>query len=151
MKIKSNERIDNTRKNNLPSSSSKSGRTGLFSLFSSELKTKKLEIEGYDLDINDLRVEIDKAGTMLENEPTLPNFKKFREVLGKLAKKVSSEAYRLEKVGGTPMNPRYYEIITVIDREADKLYQLVIKEQKDRMAITNSVIGIKGLVVDLIS
>ncbi len=88
---------------------------------------------------------------MLENEPTLPNFKKFREVLGKLAKKVSSEAYRLEKVGGTPMNPRYYEIITVIDREADKLYQLVIKEQKDRMAITNSVIGIKGLVVDLIS
>ena len=49
------------------------------------------------------------------------------------------------------MNPRYYEIITVIDKEADKLYELVVKEQKDRMAITASVIGIKGLVVDLIT
>ena len=49
------------------------------------------------------------------------------------------------------MNPRYYEIITVIDREADKLYELIVKEQKDSMAITASVIGIKGLIVDLIT
>ncbi len=151
MKIRNNPRIDGASKKSLPPSSQRPGGGGLLSLFSSELKSKKVEMEVYEYDINELKNQIDQAGKMVENEPTLPNFKKFRETLSKLAKKISSEAYRLEKIGGTPMNPRYYEIITVIDREADNLYQLVIKEQKDRMAITNSVIGIKGLVIDLIT
>jgi len=64
---------------------------------------------------------------------------------------VNAEAYRLDKIGGTPQNPRYHEIITVIDREADQLYNLIIKENKDTMAITARIIGIKGLVVDLIT
>ena len=152
MRIRNNPRIGSASKNGLQQTSSgKPAARGLMSLFSSELKNKKIEMESYDHDIHDLRGQIDEAGKILENEPTLPNFKKFRELLSRLAKKVSAEAYRLEKIGGTPMNPRYFEIITVIDSEADKLYQLVIKEQKDRMAITNSVIGIKGLVVDLIT
>lgn len=124
---------------------------GLLSIFSKELQTKQLEVDSYDRDINQLRQEIDKAGEQLEKEPTLPNFKQFRALLSQLAKRVSNEAYRLEKVGGTPLNPRYYEVITVIDKEADKLYDLIIREQKDRMAITASVIGIKGLVVDLVT
>jgi uncharacterized protein YaaR (DUF327 family) len=124
---------------------------GLLSIFSKELQGKQLEVDSYDRDIDQLRQDIDKAGELLEKEPTLPNFKQFRALLSKLAKRVSNEAYRLEKVGGTPLNPRYYEVITVIDKEADKLYDMIIREQKDRMAITASVIGIKGLVVDLVT
>lgn len=121
----------------------------LFSLFTSELKDKLVELDSYEQDVESMRKQINIMGAKLETEPTLPNFKQFRDLLGRLAKRISTEAYRLEKVGGTPANPRYYEIITVIDREADKLYHLVVKEQKDRMAITATVIGIKGLVVDL--
>jgi uncharacterized protein YaaR (DUF327 family) len=124
---------------------------GIFSLFSSELKAKQVEIKNYNNDVEQLRSELDVAGQSLEKEPTIQNFKNFRSILSKIVKQVSNEAYRLEKVGGTPTNPRYYEIITVIDKEADKLYELLIKEQKDRMTITASVIGIKGLVVDLIT
>jgi uncharacterized protein len=124
---------------------------GLLSIFSKELQGKQLEVDSYDRDIDQLRQDIDKAGELLEKEPTLANFKQFRTLLSQLAKRVSNEAYRLEKVGGTPLNPRYYEVITVIDKEADKLYDLIIREQKDRMAITASVIGIKGLVVDLVT
>jgi len=126
-------------------------RSGLFSLFSSELQAKQLEVNQHEQTISDLRIALDTAGEALEKEPTIQNFKRFRELLSKLAKQVTNEAYRLEKIGGTPMNPRYYEIITVIDKEADKLYELVVKEQKDRMSITASVIGIKGLVVDLVT
>lgn len=151
MKIQDNTGLAPLRKGTRSSSSVRKGGTGLLSLFSSELSTVQADQDAYDRDINELRAEIDTAGQLLEREPTLPNFKRFRELLSRLAKRVSSEAYRLEKIGGTPMNPRYYEIITVIDKEADKLYQLVIGEQKDRMAITASVIGIKGLVVDLIT
>ncbi len=123
--------------------------TGLFSLFSSELQNKHQELSSYEQDVDFLKATLDAAGETLERSPTLDNFKKFRETLSAISKHVSGEAYRLEKIGGTPTNPRYYEIITIIDKEADKLYELIVKEQKNRIAITAAVIGIKGLVVDL--
>ena len=144
MKITDKNNIRDLRKGLQPTPS-KNGSAGLFSLFSSELQSKQHEVDHYKQSIDELKTSLEAAGQSLEQEPTINNFKKFRELLSKLAKQVSNEAYRLEKVGGTPMNPRYYEIITIIDKEADKLYELVVKEQKDRMAITASVIGIKGL------
>ncbi len=121
------------------------------SLFADELSLNEEGITSYQDDIESLRTEIDKAGSRLTSEPTLPNFKHFRELLSTLAKKVNAEAYRLDKFGGTAQNPRYYEIITVINREADALYNLIVKENRDPMAITAKVIGIKGLVVDLVT
>ncbi|NTW99332.1 MAG: YaaR family protein [Geobacteraceae bacterium] len=121
------------------------------SFFADELNNQEEGIDSYQDDIEGLRTEIEKAGNLLTAEPILSNFKQFRYLLGKLAKKVNAEAYRLDKFGGTPQNPRYYEIITVIDREADSLYNLIVKENRDSMAITAKVIGIKGLVVDLVT
>lgn len=120
------------------------------SLFSDALKSKEQEISTYEEEIDELKREIDLVGEKLEKEPILENFKRFRDLLGRLAKRISTEAYQLEKIGGTPHNPRYFEIITIINAEADRLYNLIVTEQRDRMAITAKVIGIKGLVVDLI-
>jgi len=151
LKITDKKNLNDIRKGR-QSKTPKEQNSSLMSLFSSELNLKaSVAADKYEQDIAELKIALENAGKKLENEPTINHFKIFRELLSKLAKQVSSEAYRLEKVGGTPMNPRYYEIITVIDKEADKLYALVVKEQKDRMAITASVIGIKGLVVDLIT
>lgn len=121
------------------------------SIFVEELSHQEAGIATYQDDIENLRNEIDKIGTLLTTEPTITNFKQFRDLLSKLAKKISAEAYRLDKFGGTPQNPRYYEIISIIDREADALYNLIIRENRDSMAITAKVIGIKGLVVDLVT
>jgi uncharacterized protein len=121
------------------------------SIFAGELSHHEEGVASYQDDIDTLRTDIEKAGNLLTTEPTLANFKQFRDLLSKLAKKVSAEAYRLDKFGGTPQNPRYYEIITVINREADNLYNLIVKENRDTMAITAKVIGIKGLVVDLVT
>ena len=150
MRVGTKHDLQELRKGQSASVSKKSANS-LFSLFSSELKAREQEQNGYDQTITGLREELDTAGKLLEQDPTIQNFKRFRELLSKIAKQVSNEAYRLEKIGGTPSNPRYYEIITVIDKEADKLYELIVREQKDRMAITASVIGIKGLVVDLVT
>jgi uncharacterized protein YaaR (DUF327 family) len=120
-------------------------------LFSTEILQQEKEADSYDREINMLRKEIETVGEQLEREPTIQNFGHFRDILSRLAKRISTEAYRLEKCGGTPQNPRYYEIITTINFEADKLYNLIIQEQKNNMAITAKVIGIKGLVVDLIT
>jgi len=121
------------------------------SLFADEMSHHEEGAASYQDDIESLRTEIEKSGNLLTTEPTLTNFRQFRDLLSKLAKKVNIEAYRLDKCGGTPQNPRYFEIITVIDREADNLYNLIVKENRDSMAITAKVIGIKGLVVDLVT
>jgi uncharacterized protein len=120
-------------------------------LFASELSKSQHETGSYEQEVDDLRKEIEHSGEKLEKEPNLENFKAFRELLSRMAKRINSEAYRLDKIGGTMQNPRYYEIITVINSEADRLYNLIVHEQRNRMAITAKVIGIKGLVVDLIT
>lgn len=126
-------------------------RKGLGSFFASELAQREEEIQTQQQDVESLRKEIEAAGDKLTLEPTLANFKQFRDLLSTLVKRINSEAYRLEKFGGTPQNPRCYEIITVINSEADKLYNLIVRENRDNMAITAKVIGIKGLVVDLVT
>lgn len=137
--------IDKNRKSNSPM------KKILNSFFADELSHHEEEIDSYQDDMATLKNGIDKAGNLLTAEPTLANLKNFRDLLSTLAKRVNAEAYRLDKFGGTPQNPRYHEIITVINREADQLYNLIVKENKDTMAITARIIGIKGLVVDLVT
>jgi uncharacterized protein YaaR (DUF327 family) len=126
-------------------------KKGLGSFFSAELSSRQSDLDNYEQEVDALRHEIESVGDKLAQEPTLPNFKRFRDLLSQLAKRISTEAYHLEKIGGTPQNPRTFEIITVINAEADRLYNLIIQKQRDNMAITAKVIGIKGLVVDLIT
>lgn len=103
----------------------------------------------YAGDLQRLKEEIDQAGEVLEREPTIVNFKAFREILGVMARKVSAEAYRIELLGGG-ISGRSHEVVTVIDREADLLYHLVMREQKDHIRITAQIIKIRGLVVDFL-
>lgn len=131
--------------------SSSPAKKPLGSFFSNELTHHEEKVSAYQNDLESLRSEIEKAGNILTDAPTLANFKRFRDLLSSLARKVSAEAYKLEKFGGTPQNPHYFETIAVIDRDADALYNLIVKENRDSMAITAKVIGIKGLVVDLIT
>lgn len=124
---------------------------GSASLFASELTQQQSEYGFFEGELDELRKEIELSGEKLEKEPTLANFGQFRELLSRLAKRITTEAYRLEKIGGTPQNPRYFEIITVINAEADRLYNLIIHENKNHLAIAAKVINIKGMVVDLIT
>ncbi|ANA40349.1 MULTISPECIES: YaaR family protein [Geobacter] len=113
------------------------------------LARNRSEFENHEQELQVLKGELDKAGNELEREPTIANFRTFRDLIGRITKNVTSHAYRLQRVGGTTLNPRCFEIITVIDREADNLYRLIMTENKDRLAITNKILELKGLVIDL--
>jgi uncharacterized protein YaaR (DUF327 family) len=121
------------------------------SRFASALTEKRGDLDSYMHEVSELRQEIEEAGDRLEQEPSIEHFKIFRDLLSQLAKRVTTEAYRLEKIGGTPNNPRYFEIIRVINHEAEALCAAIIREQRNRMDITSRVIGLKGLVVDLLT
>lgn len=115
------------------------------------LTLRRTEFDTYEQQLQDLKDEIDRAGTDLEREPTVANFRTFRDLIATLAKAVTSNAYRLERVGGTTLNPRCFEIITVIDREADNLLRFIMTENKDRLKITNKIMELKGLIVDFLT
>ncbi|RNC68623.1 MAG: DUF327 family protein [Desulfuromonadales bacterium] len=115
------------------------------------LSRRRTEIDSYEQELQDLKDAIDQAGTDLEKEPTVANFRAFRCLVADLAKKVTANAYRLERVGGTTLNPRCFEIITVIDREADSLLRMIMTENRDRLAITNKIMDLKGLIVDFLT
>uniref|UniRef100_C6E0B7 DUF327 family protein n=1 Tax=Geobacter sp. (strain M21) TaxID=443144 RepID=C6E0B7_GEOSM len=103
----------------------------------------------YEGELKRLKEEIDKAGEVLEQEPTIANFKVFRELIGTMARKVTAEAYRVELLSGG-VTGRAHEVVSVIDKEADLLYHLVMREQKDHIRIVSQIIKIKGLVVDFL-
>jgi len=116
-------------------------------LFAGRLEQVSRTSADYQGELQRLKEEIDEAGTNLEKEPTIANFKIFRGLLGSLARKVNAEAYRMELLSGG-FTGRTHEVITVIDKEADLLYHLIIREHKDHIRIVAQIIKIKGLVVD---
>ena len=122
---------------------------GSSSTFVTKLQRLSVNSADYAGKLQELKEEIDRAGDTLDREPTIANFKVFRELLGSMAKKISADAYRMELVSGTS-NTHVLEVMTVIDREADTLYHLIIKEHKDHIRITSQIMKIKGLVVDFL-
>ena len=100
---------------------------------------------GFDI----LKREVDAAGDALQKDPSMANYKAFRELLSRFAKKVTAEAYRVELLGGSPGAPAYHEVIRVIDAHADELYRLVMSEQKDRIRIAAKIEQIKGIVLSV--
>ena len=119
-------------------------------LFAGRLTQVAKHSSDYTGELQRIKEAIDKAGAVLEQEPTIVNFKACRDLIGAMAKKVSAEAYRIELVGGGEGGGRTHEVMTVIDKEADLLYHLVMREQKDHIRIVAQIVKIKGLVVDFL-
>lgn len=98
--------------------------------------------------LEELREKLSDAGEKLERDPTIANLSEFCQLIGKFAKKATSMAYRIETVkndfGGRPL-----DIVSVIDKEVDELYHLVMQGQSCRIQIAVKISSIKGLIVKL--
>ena len=119
------------------------------SLFSRELVKREETILDLDrLELEEIKEELEDMGACFENEPTMANFRVFRELIRRFAKKAHTLAYRLEKLKGK--RPYcIYEIISIIDRNADELYRLVMDEQRDRFRIASRIANINGIIVKI--
>ena len=116
------------------------------SLFSRELTRKEEKILDVDkLELEDLKEELQDMGACFENEPTLVNFRIFREMIGRFARKATSLAYRIEKVNDR--RGSILEIVSIIDRNADALYHLVMQGQQKRFCIASRIASINGMII----
>jgi len=116
------------------------------SLFARELTRKADKILDVDrLELEDLREELQGMGECFENEPTLVNFRIFREMIGRFARKATSLAYRVEKVNDR--RGSILEMVSIIDRNADALYHLVMQGQQNRFSIASRIADINGMII----
>ena len=121
--------------------------TVVTTLFGRTLQQQQEDVlDDFQKELKELKREIDRVGDALDRDPTMANFKAFRELLTQLSRKVLSNAYKLELVSG-PSSPRVHEIVATIDREADELYRLIMSEQKSNIKITDKILELKGLVI----
>jgi uncharacterized protein YaaR (DUF327 family) len=119
------------------------------SLFSIELTRKTEKILDVDmLDLEDLKEDLQDMGDSFEKEPTIANFRIFREMIGRFARKATSLAYRIEKVKNS-RSGSILELVSIIDRNADALYHLVMQSQQNRFSIASRIANINGMIVKI--
>ena len=124
-------------------------RSEAASIFSRELNRQEEKILDVDnLELEDLKEELHDVGDDFEKEPTLANFRVFRELIGKFAKKATSMAYRIEKKA-IYRSTRTLEIVAIIDRAADELYHLVMEGQQNRIRIAGRIANINGMIIQI--
>jgi len=117
------------------------------SLFSIELTRKTEKILDVDmLDLEDLKEDLQDMGDSFEKEPTIANFRIFREMIGRFARKATSLAYRLEKVKNS-RSGSILEIVSIIDRNANEIYHLVMQGQQSRFCIASKIANINGMII----
>lgn len=124
-------------------------RSDSSSIFSRELDRQEEKVLDIDkLELEDLREELEDVGDCFEKEPTLANFRIFRELLRQFAKKATSLAYRIEKkqIG---RSRRTLEIVAIIDQKADELYHLVMQGQQDRLWLAGRIANISGMIIQI--
>jgi uncharacterized protein YaaR (DUF327 family) len=121
------------------------------SVFSSELgRREEILLDNDRQMLADLKQSLYDAGEKLEKDPTAANFSAFCELIGKFAKKATSMAYRIDTLTGN-MGSRPLDVLTIIDKEVDELYHLVMQGQRCRIQIAAKILSIKGLIVKLIA
>ncbi len=124
-------------------------RTPAASIFSRELSRQEGTLLDTDrLLLADLKERVLAAGDMLEKDPSMANFRTYRELIGQFAKKATAIAYRVD-VQTDRLGGRAHDVVVTIDKEVDGLYHLVMGGERNRIQIAAKILSIKGIIVKL--
>ena len=96
----------------------------------------------------DLKERILTAGDMLEKDPSMANYRTYRDLIGEFAKKATAIAYRVD-VQTDRIGCRSHDVVVTIDKEVDGLYHLVMGGERNRIQIASKILSIKGIIVKL--
>ncbi|WP_416885125.1 YaaR family protein [Marinospirillum sp.] len=102
-------------------------------------------------ELEQLQEMLGQAGEELERNPTVGHLEVFRTLLSNLVAKVIKGGFQVDSVGPGWHPADRHQVIRQIDAEAEELLNLVMEQQKDRVAIARRLFNIKGLVIDLLS
>jgi uncharacterized protein YaaR (DUF327 family) len=116
--------------------------------FSAELSRIEGTFFDHDkVELGYLQDQLQTAGENLENETTMANYLRYRDLLGRFAKKVMSIAYVIDTMGSG--DQLCHEVVRVINKEADDLYHMVMCGQRYRIMIAGKIANIKGMILKI--
>ena len=103
--------------------------------------------------IVELIAEFDEVSSTLTSESNLDNFIRYKNLIKRLlhqlipnSQQVNQNSYR----SPVTMNEYIYKTTQIIDKELDEMLQTIRKEQHDKIKITQKVISIRGLLLDIV-
>ena len=116
-----------------------------FSLISNimekELQTKVAELMG----------QITEQGKKLGKKTDIRDMKRYRELIKSFLNEVVYRSHKFSRENFLDRRGRHrvYGIIRLIDENLDKLAEELLKEEKDNIAILNTIDEIRGLLLDI--
>ncbi|MDH4199068.1 MAG: YaaR family protein [Spirochaetia bacterium] len=105
--------------------------------------SKSPELFDFDFFMDNLE---DIENKFIEN-PDSANFFEYKTYLKTVAGKIIQNAYK--KISLKDSKKKQYEIVKVIDKNLDELYQLIMQKSANKQKISIIMGNIKGLILDL--
>lgn len=104
-------------------------------------------------EINKMIENVTAYGDRLKENPTLEDFYSYRNSIKKVFEFLllkMTELAKYQKKSILENKENYYNIVHKIDKELEDMFQILQKEQKENIALTDKVYQIKGLLVNFV-
>lgn len=128
------------------------GKSEKINSFSNVLKAKQVETKNKE--IFSLVTSLDHLGDQLKKTPTLEIYNRYRNQIKNIIKLIVPKAVGLKRTFTRPnvqnLMGKEFHILNVIDQELDSLLKMIKEKEKNRLVLVDKVIGIKGLIIDLL-
>lgn len=134
------------------------GRFNFLGLFKEVLPTHAAEnfVES-DGGVSKWMLDLDEAGRQMESAGTVDAYQKYKAVVKRLLSWAEKRAFELEMdpgrlrmVKGQAQPTGARVILRTVDAELESLLGMVQRQEKDRLAVADKVVRIRGLILDVL-
>jgi len=102
-------------------------------------------------DLQELLDEIDRLGKKLTEEPDVDVASEYRSAVAAFIDKIIRKVYRVREINELRYTrSKVYLLVEKINSELDGLLSMVIRRERDKIAIMSKVTEIRGMLVDLL-
>lgn len=104
-------------------------------------------------ELEKLFMDIERQGKALSKSLNLKDLKKYKDLIQKFLDYAVNKMYHLKEQPGWDRKGRYkiYTVIETVNKELEKLTEMLLSEQQDKISILAKVDDIRGMLVDIFS
>lgn len=97
--------------------------------------------------------DIEKQGKALGNSLNIKDLKKYKDLIQKFLDYAVNKMYHLKEQPGWDRKGRYkvYTVIETVNKELEKLTEMLLADQQDKISILAKMDDIRGILVDVFS
>ncbi|MBU7007745.1 YaaR family protein [Phosphitispora fastidiosa] len=103
--------------------------------------------------LGNLLSDIEKQGRVLGGTLNIRDLKKYKDLIQKFLDYAVNKMYQMREQHGWDRRGRHkvYSMVETVNKEMESLTQMLLSEQKDKIAVLAKVDEIRGLLIDIYS